>query len=52
LLEIDLEREGTFGEFIDILRALTHGEYKNAYFIDKNKNKIFISIDMSSPHPS
>ena len=52
LLEIDLEKRGTFGEFIDILRALTHDEYKNAYFMDKRNNKICISISITPPTPT
>jgi len=30
LCELDQEQTGTFGEFYNILRALSHGEYKNA----------------------
>lgn len=47
LLELDLEEQATVGEVIDKLRALTHGEFKNAYFIDKiTKEKIFVSVDL------
>lgn len=47
LCEIDLTESVTFRQVIDRLRALTHGEYKNAYFYDeKTKQKIYVSIDL------
>jgi methionyl-tRNA formyltransferase len=47
--ELDLTKTQTIGETIDLLRALTHGEYKNAWFIDeKTGNKIFVSIDLET----
>jgi methionyl-tRNA formyltransferase len=47
LCEIDLEQVGTFKSFYDKLRALSHGEYKNAYFIDdETQKKVFIKIDI------
>ncbi|RYE14377.1 MAG: dTDP-4-amino-4,6-dideoxyglucose formyltransferase [Sphingobacteriaceae bacterium] len=36
LLKIDLDETVRVGDFIDRLRALTHGEYNNAYFEDEN----------------
>jgi len=44
LKRIDLKQKGTFGEFINRLRALTHNNFKNAYFIDDSGNKIFMRI--------
>ena len=47
LCELDLAEEGSFSDFIDRLRALTHTPYRNAYFIDRTTgNKIFINIDL------
>lgn len=46
LCKINLNEEGTFGHFIDILRATTFADYDNAYFYDENGNKIYISINM------
>lgn len=47
LLEIDLNEETTFGKVIDRLRALTHGSYNNAYFIDsKTGKKIYVGIQL------
>jgi dTDP-4-amino-4,6-dideoxyglucose formyltransferase len=46
LCEIDMEEEGTFRAFYDKLRALTHGDYKNAFFIDKNGQKIYMKLDL------
>jgi len=47
LLEINLDEKMTVRECIDKLRALTHGDFKNAFFIDKKtKQKIYISINL------
>jgi len=45
LCRIDLEETGTFGQFIDRLRALSHGRFDNAFFVDeKTGEKIFVRI--------
>jgi methionyl-tRNA formyltransferase len=47
LLEIDLNQEYRAKDLIDKLRALTHGGYKNAYFIDPaTGDKIYIGIEL------
>ncbi len=47
LCHLNLEEVNTFNYFINKLRALTHGQFKNAYFIDaKTGKKIFISINL------
>ena len=46
LKEIDLNQKVTYREAIDRFRALTHGAYSNAYFIDKDSNKVYITIDL------
>lgn len=49
LCELDLTKTQTIGETIDLLRALTHGNYKNAWFLDeKTGEKIFVSIDLET----
>lgn len=45
LCELDMDEKLTMKEAIDKLRALSHGEYKNAYFLSDNK-KIFVKIDL------
>ena len=46
LCTIDLNKEQTIRETINLLRALTHGEYKNAFYVDElNGKKIYLSID-------
>jgi dTDP-4-amino-4,6-dideoxyglucose formyltransferase len=50
---IDRTQRGTFGEFIDRLRALTHDDYKNAYFEDKSGAKVYLRISLETerfPH--
>lgn len=44
LKQIDPQRTFKGQEIIDILRALSHDGYHNAYFVDDNKQKIFIKI--------
>jgi methionyl-tRNA formyltransferase len=44
LLQLDLSKQGTFKEFIDYLRALTHPPYQNAYFTESNGEKIFVEL--------
>lgn len=46
LCELDLNETLTMRECLDRLRALTHGEYKNAYFFDNHNNKIFVSLTL------
>jgi methionyl-tRNA formyltransferase len=47
LLEIDLNKEYKAIDLINILRALTHGKYSNAFYYNKsNGRKIFISINL------
>ncbi len=49
LLEIDLNEQITVGAFIDRLRALTHGQFNNAYFIDpKTKKKVFVGLRLKA----
>ncbi|GAB3224217.1 dTDP-4-amino-4,6-dideoxyglucose formyltransferase [Hymenobacter seoulensis] len=47
LLEINLHEQLTMGDAIDRLRALSHGNYKNAFFLDDNNDRIYISITLS-----
>jgi methionyl-tRNA formyltransferase len=47
LCSIDLENHDSFENHINILKALSYGSYKNAYFHDKNGNKIYIRVELS-----
>jgi methionyl-tRNA formyltransferase len=44
LCELNLQSTATFSEHLNILRATTHGNFKNAYFIDENGKKYFVRI--------
>ena len=35
------------GEAINRLRALTHGNYKNAFYYNQRGDKIYISINLN-----
>lgn len=45
LCKIDLDKKVTMGQAIDTLRALTHGEYKNAYFETK-EGSVYLSLNL------
>lgn len=44
LCKLDLDHVGTLGEHIDLLRALTHGDFKNAYIEKNNEIKKYVRI--------
>lgn len=46
ICKLDMERKGTLKEHIDLLRATTFDGYRNAYFLDKDNNKIYVSITL------
>jgi dTDP-4-amino-4,6-dideoxyglucose formyltransferase len=46
LCEIDMNQSGSFREFYDLLRALSHGEYKNAFFMTEQGEKVFIKMEI------
>jgi len=46
LCQVDLGSVGTFKEHINKLRALTHGDYLNAYYIDDAGDKIYMKLDL------
>jgi len=45
LCHLDLNGVGTLSQHIDLLRALTHGQFNNGFFID-NGNKVYVKIHM------
>lgn len=47
LREIDLGNIDTFENHINKLRALTHGDYSNAYFFDQEGTKIYLKIELT-----
>ena len=46
LCSLDMESVGTLRDHIDLLRALSHGDYKNAYFFDISGRKIYVSLNL------
>lgn len=46
LCELDLNEKLTLREAIDKLRALSHGDYNNAYFYNKNREKIYVKLNL------
>lgn len=47
ICKLDIGEVATLKQHIDLLRALTHGDFLNAYYIDEEGNKIFIKIEMT-----
>jgi hypothetical protein len=47
LCELDFDEVASFRVFYDKLRALSHGNFKNAYFLNKNGEKYFVKIEIS-----
>ncbi|MDF0727066.1 dTDP-4-amino-4,6-dideoxyglucose formyltransferase [Cytobacillus sp. S13-E01] len=46
LCKLDLNKSMKLGDSINLLRALTHGDYKNAFFLDEEGNKIRIKVEL------
>ncbi len=44
MCNLNLERVDKLGNFIKLLRATTHGDFRNAYFLDQNGKKYFVKI--------
>lgn len=47
LCKLDLKNKDTFQNHINILRALTHGDYKNAYFLDDKGERIYVTVTLT-----
>ena len=48
LCQIQLTDTDTFQNHLNRLRALTHGNYMNAYYLDENGQKVFVKLEL---HP-
>ena len=46
LCRLDLDHVGSLREHIDLLRALSHGQFKNAYFKTTENKKVFLSLNL------
>ena len=46
LCELNLNSVGTLKEHINLLRALSHGDFDNAYFLDETGKKISVNIKL------
>lgn len=48
ICKLNLDENGSFLNFYNRLRALSHGNYKNAYFINpENGKKVYIKIEIN-----
>jgi methionyl-tRNA formyltransferase len=46
LCNLNMDGQGSLRDHINLLRALTHGDYDNAYFYDEDGNKVFVTIKL------
>ncbi len=46
LCAIDMNKQATYGEVIDYLRALTFAPYNNAYFYDDDGKKVYVGVTL------
>ncbi|PJE22318.1 MAG: hypothetical protein CK431_17205 [Mycobacterium sp.] len=44
LRQLDLDEQGSFGQFLNRLRALTHDEFRNAWYVDSSGRKVFVRV--------
>jgi methionyl-tRNA formyltransferase len=44
LCRINMQEQGTFEQFYNTLRALSYTGYNNAWFIDKDGNKVYLNL--------
>lgn len=52
LCELQMESMGSLREHIDLLRAMSHGRFKNAYFVDKTGAKCYVRIEIEREVPA
>ena len=48
LCQLHLDRVGTFREFLNILRALSHEGFDNAYYFEPDGEKVYVSLSLQS----
>src|SRR5262249_17417629 len=51
LRQLDLNEHGTFGDFLNRLRALTHDDFRNAWFVDASGRKVFVRVVLEPEQP-
>lgn len=44
LRQLDLAERSTFGDFLNRLRALTHDDFRNAFFVDESGRKVYVRM--------
>jgi len=47
LCRLNLDSVATLREHLSLLRATSHGEFKNAYFVDENGQKVYVKVHLS-----
>lgn len=47
LCSLDMEHKGTLREHLDLLRALTHRGFDNAYFYSEGNKRVYVKIELN-----
>lgn len=47
LCQLDLNSKATLREHLDLLRALSHGSFMNAYFIDASGKRVYVRVTLA-----
>lgn len=47
LCRLDLQDTASLEKHIDLLRALSHGDFKNAYFLNEQGRKVYVKIELN-----
>jgi len=45
--KLDLEHVDTLANHLNLLRALSHGDYLNAYFLNESNEKIYVTVNLT-----
>ncbi len=51
LCSLDLDHVGSLREHLDLLRALSHGEFNNAYFVLEDGSKVYVRLSTELTNP-
>lgn len=46
LCQLDLNSKATLSEHLNLLRALTHGDFKNGWFINEEGKKVYVTLTL------
>jgi methionyl-tRNA formyltransferase len=51
MTRLNLEHVGTLGAHLDLLRAMTHGQHRNAYFETPDGKRVYVTVRLDARDP-